>query len=152
MSYTIGEAAKEFGIAASAIRYYDSLGILPGLKRKGAVRIFDEADMERLYLIECYKLSGMNMREIKSLCSMVDEKRDAARRREIFHSKHQAVLDSIEELKVTEKILRYKCWLYDRAIELGLEDAAKVLDIMEMPEDIAEGRELLRIKHKKDNK
>ena len=71
MTYTIGEAAKEFGIAASAIRYYDSLGILPGLTRKGGTRIFDEKGMERLRLIECYKLSGMNMREIVAIFALV---------------------------------------------------------------------------------
>lgn len=149
MTYTIGEAAKEFGIAASAIRYYDSLGILPGLKRKGSVRIFDEMDMERLRLIECYKLSGMNMREITALCSMIDEKRNAAQRREIFHAKHDAIVAMMEELKETEKILRYKCWAYDRAIELGLEDVALVLDHCEMPPEIAEGKELLSKRHTK---
>lgn len=152
MTYTIGEAAKHFGIAASAIRYYDSLGILPGLKRKGSVRIFDERDMERLKLIECYKLSGMNMREITSLCSMIDEKRDAGKRREIFHNKHSEILRMIEDLRSTEKILRYKCWLYDKAVEMGLDDVAKVLELCELPPDIMEGKTLLAMSHEKDGR
>lgn len=152
MTYTIGEAAKEFGIAASAIRYYDSLGILPGLTRKGGTRIFDEKGMERLRLIECYKLSGMNMREIVAIFAMIDEKRDAAKRREIFHNKHNTIIDMIEELKETEKILRYKCWIYDRAVEMGIEDVTQVLDYVELPEDIAEGKELLSKRHHKGGK
>lgn len=147
MTYTIGEAAKEFGIAASAIRYYDSLGILPGIERKGGTRIFDEKVMGRLRLIECYKLSGMNMREIVDLFAMIDQKRDAAARREIFHSKYDTICEKIEELKETEKILRYKCWIYDRAVELGLEDVSEVLNLMELPEDIAEGKALLSKRH-----
>ena len=149
MTYTIGEAAQEFGSAASAIRYYDSLGILPGLERKGGTRIFDEKCMERLRLIECYKLSGMNMREIVAIFAMIDEKRDASVRREIFHDKHKAIINMIEELKETEKILRYKCWLYDRAVERGIEDVAEVMKFVELPPEIAEGKELLSKRHTK---
>ena len=149
MTYTISEAAQEFGIAPSAIRYYESLGILPGLARKGSVRVFSEKDMERLRLIECYKLSGMKMKEIVAIFAMIDEKRDVAKRREIFRNKHQTILEKIEELHETEKILRYKCWIYDRAVEMGLEDVSQVLGQVELPPEIAEGKALLSQRHGK---
>ena len=147
MYYTITEVAKEFGIAASAIRYYDSLGILPNLERKGSTRVFDEKGIERLRLIECYKLSGMKMKEIVEIFAMIDGKRDVEKRREIFYNKRQAIRDMIDELQKTEKILNYKCWIYDRAVEMGFEDVAKVLDHVELPQEIAEGKALLGERH-----
>lgn len=150
MTYTIREAAKAFGAAASALRYYESLGLLPGLTRKGNTRIFTEKDMERLRLIECYKLSGMKMKEIVEIFAMIDEKRDVAARRKIFHDKHRVILGKMQELAETEKILQYKCWIYDRAVEMGLEDVSQVLDLVELPPEIAEGRALLSQRHGKE--
>ena len=34
MSYTIGELAKKFNIAPSALRYYEKEGLIPGVKEK----------------------------------------------------------------------------------------------------------------------
>ena len=36
MSYTIGELAKKFNIAPSALRYYEKEGLIPGVKRKAS--------------------------------------------------------------------------------------------------------------------
>ena len=56
MSYTIGELAKKFNIAPSALRYYEKEGLIPGVKRKASgAREFEAKDCEVLLLIDCLK-------------------------------------------------------------------------------------------------
>ena len=43
MPYSIGEIAKQGGVAASAIRYYEKLGMIPKAERQGGKRRFSDA-------------------------------------------------------------------------------------------------------------
>ena len=63
----IGEVARKAGIAPSAIRFYESVGLLPRASRQGGQRRFS-ADLE-LYLaiIEFARKAGFTIAEIKFL-------------------------------------------------------------------------------------
>ena len=45
MSYTISEAAEKVGIPPTTIRYYDKEGLLPNIKRKNGIRVFEDIDL-----------------------------------------------------------------------------------------------------------
>jgi len=51
----IGEASRDAGISASAIRYYERRGVLPRAKRVSGTRRYDDADVDRLRLITYYR-------------------------------------------------------------------------------------------------
>ena len=61
----IGEVARKVGIAPSAIRFYESVGLIPRASRQGGQRRFS-ADLE-LYLaiIESARKAGFTIAEIK---------------------------------------------------------------------------------------
>ena len=63
----IGEVARKVGIAPSAIRFYESVGLLPRVSRQSGQRRFS-ADLE-LYLaiIEFARKAGFTVAEIKLL-------------------------------------------------------------------------------------
>jgi MerR family redox-sensitive transcriptional activator SoxR len=63
----IGEVAERSGIAASAIRYYESEGLLPRPDRRNGRRVYDEAIVDQLGLIDLAKAAGFSMAEIKKL-------------------------------------------------------------------------------------
>jgi MerR family redox-sensitive transcriptional activator SoxR len=65
----IGQVAKRAGIAASAIRYYESEGLLPPALREGGRRVYDEPVLDRLSFIELAKKSGFTVAEIRKLQS-----------------------------------------------------------------------------------
>jgi DNA-binding transcriptional MerR regulator len=45
----IGEVAERVGVTPRTIRYYEEIGLLPGGSRvKGAHRLYDDNDVERL--------------------------------------------------------------------------------------------------------
>ncbi len=59
MLYTVGEMAKELGIPASTLRYYDQEGLLPFLERSSSgMRMFTDADYETLMVIGYLKNQG----------------------------------------------------------------------------------------------
>lgn len=52
MRYSIGEVSRRFGIAVSALRYYDEIGLLPPAGRRGTVREYGRDELRRLALIQ----------------------------------------------------------------------------------------------------
>ncbi len=63
----IGEVAERSGIAASAIRYYESEGLLRPPARRHGWRVYDESVLDRLRLIDLAKRAGFRVAEIKTL-------------------------------------------------------------------------------------
>jgi len=61
----ISQVARQTGIAASALRYYEKQGLITSLNRKGARRIFAPAVIERLGLIALGQAAGLSLDEIK---------------------------------------------------------------------------------------
>lgn len=63
----IGEVARRSGIAPSAIRYYEKLGLVPRAERRGGKRVFGEEVLDRLALIRVAKTAGFRVTEIRAL-------------------------------------------------------------------------------------
>ncbi len=64
---SIGEVGRRAGIAPSAIRYYESEGLLPDPARQSGRRVFDASVLERLRVIDLAKRSGFTIAEIRHL-------------------------------------------------------------------------------------
>ena len=64
---TIGELAERAGLAASTIRYYEEMGLLPRPARASGRRVFDEETLDRLLVITFAKEAGFSLREIRQL-------------------------------------------------------------------------------------
>ncbi len=64
---TIGQIAAASGFAASAIRYYESVGVLPIPKRRNGRRVYDEAAIDLLRAIRVAKAAGFSVEELRIL-------------------------------------------------------------------------------------
>ena len=72
MNYTIKKVSEMTGLSIPTIRYYDKEGLLPDLQRKeSGYRVFSDRDLEAIDLIECFKESGLTIREIRHFMSLV---------------------------------------------------------------------------------
>ncbi|BBX38683.1 MerR family transcriptional regulator [Mycobacterium simiae] len=67
MSLTIGEVARESGVAATTLRYYEQIGLLPTPTRQGGQRRYDDAVLARLEVIRLCKSAGFALDEIQLL-------------------------------------------------------------------------------------
>ena len=70
----IGAVARELGLTARAIRYYEEYGLLrPAVRVKGADRLFDDSDVQRLGEIKRLReVIGFSLAEIKELLDTDD--------------------------------------------------------------------------------
>ena len=69
--FAIADLAREFGISARAIRFYESKGLLTP-ERVGNTRIFRRRDRARLMLILRGKRLGFSLRDISDYLSLYD--------------------------------------------------------------------------------
>ena len=60
----IGEVVKRSGVPASTLRYYEQLGLLQALGRRGLRRQYDEQVLERLALIGLGQAAGLSLQQI----------------------------------------------------------------------------------------
>ena len=64
---TIGAIAQQAGIATSAVRYYERIGLLPKSERVNGQRRFDPAIVQWLKLIQFAQQAGFTLDEINTL-------------------------------------------------------------------------------------
>ncbi|HEU4781693.1 MAG TPA: helix-turn-helix domain-containing protein [Steroidobacteraceae bacterium] len=60
----IGEVAKEAGIPASTLRFYEAKGLVASVGRRGLRRQYDHKVLERLALIALGRSAGFSLDEI----------------------------------------------------------------------------------------
>jgi MerR family redox-sensitive transcriptional activator SoxR len=64
---TIGQIAREAGLKTSAIRYYESVGLLPEPRRESGQRRYGNATLRRLRVIDVAKRAGFSLDEARVL-------------------------------------------------------------------------------------
>ncbi|MDQ2716619.1 MAG: MerR family transcriptional regulator [Chloroflexota bacterium] len=69
---TIGEVARHAGIRASAIRYYESVGLLPLPRRVGGQRRYYAEILRRLAFIQAAQAVGFSVAEMQMLLHELD--------------------------------------------------------------------------------
>lgn len=60
----IAEVARQAGVPASTLRYYEEQGLIASIGRRGLRRLFDAGVLERLALIALGRAAGFSLEEI----------------------------------------------------------------------------------------
>jgi DNA-binding transcriptional MerR regulator len=77
-SYTIGQVAERSGFTATALRYYEGIGLVPPAGRSDAgYRLYDDRTLSRLAFITRAKQLGCSLEEITDLVEVWDGERCA---------------------------------------------------------------------------
>ncbi len=76
----IGELAKKADISTSAIRYYESIGLMPITKRVNGQRRYDIKVLDQLKFIKTAQLAGFTNQEITTLLEGFDEQASPSER------------------------------------------------------------------------
>ena len=94
---TIGELAHKAGLATSAIRYYERVGLLPRAARVSGQRRYGEDALARLAFIDAAQHAGFTLAEIRELADRADDAQELARpMRELSARKLPEVRAAIE--------------------------------------------------------
>ena len=110
-------------LPATTLRYYDKEGLLPFVERReSGYRVFSDADIAMLRVIECLKKTGMSIKEIRQFTDWVRQG-DASlgQRHQLFLERRRAVEEQMAELRKTLDLINYKCRYYEEALAAGTE-------------------------------
>jgi MerR family redox-sensitive transcriptional activator SoxR len=91
----IGELARRTGFAPSALRYYETLGLLPTPKRHSGRRVYGEEALDRLSFIRFAQRCGFQLDEIGVLLRIDSRRGVSARLRELAERKTHEIDDLI---------------------------------------------------------
>ena len=69
---TIGEVARRAGVAASTVRYYEAIDLLPEPVRERGQRRYDESVLGKLGFIGVAQSAGFSLDQIKQLVEGID--------------------------------------------------------------------------------
>ena len=123
-TFPIGEVAERAGIESSAIRYYESLGLLPKPIRVGGKRRYGGDVLDRLALIALAKDAGFTVKEIRQLVSdFAPDSGPAERWRRLATRKLAELDEQAARLRRMRRVLRL-------ALDCGcvdLEECAPIL-------------------------
>ncbi|WP_462424640.1 MerR family transcriptional regulator [Fusobacterium ulcerans] len=122
---TITEVSKQFDLTPDTLRYYERIGLIPPVSRnKSGVRDYDENSCRWIQLMKCLRKAGVQIEaliEYVALFQKGDETVDA--RKGILIEQRNQLLDKLEDIKKTIKILNRKIDRYEdglMTIEKGL--------------------------------
>lgn len=130
--YTIKEVSELMNLPISTIRYYDKEGLLPFIERKASgYRIFSDTDIQMLKVIECFKSTGMSIKDIKQFIEWVKLGDDSLQERyNLFVERKKVVEEQMSALQKQMDIINHKLWYYQTALEAGTEDIHKKKHIL----------------------
>src|SRR5712691_9684498 len=119
---TIGEVARRARLQASAIRYYERIGLLPSPQRVSGQRRYEADVLKRLVIIEVAKRAGFRVDEIKQLFRGFGKEIPAFQRWQVLAQRKIAEMDElIAKVKEIKRLLKKA----DRCKCLELEDCGR---------------------------
>ena len=126
MGYTIKQVSEMTGLSVPTLRFYDKEGLLPELKRKeSGYRVFSEEDLYSIELIDCFKKSGMQIREIRHFMALVKQGDASLEERLAICQRHVKRLEEkMEDLRRALDHSLQTLEFYEIAAETGSEALA----------------------------
>ena len=115
---TIAEVSKKYELSADTLRYYERIGLIPGVNRnKSGIRDYTEEDCRWVEFIKCMRNAGLPIEvliEYVSLFQQGDETIKA--RKELLIEQRKQLLGKMEDMKRTIERLNYKIERYEQGV------------------------------------
>jgi len=103
-SLGIGDAARAAGVAPSAIRYYESAGILPKSPRQNGIRRFTPDVIDMIKVIRFCRAAGVPVRQLRWIA---DERPGPTSRRDAWSNVVRARIADLESaMREAERMRR----------------------------------------------
>jgi DNA-binding transcriptional MerR regulator len=116
---TVAEAAREAGVSAHTLRYYERAGLLTPVERNGSGhRRFTPEEVEWVVMITRLRATGMPIRRIREYAELVWAGEGNERERlAIMEAHREQVLRQLAEIERNLELIDYKIGLYRGRLE-----------------------------------
>jgi MerR family redox-sensitive transcriptional activator SoxR len=102
----IGLVAQLSGIRASALRYYESEGLIEPARRVNGRRRYDRGVLDRLAIIGMAQSVGFTIAEVKTLLAGIDADRLSKSWKKHMSAKLDQLDDDIRRMRTMQRMLR----------------------------------------------
>ncbi len=111
---TIAEAARQTGISAHTLRYYERIGLLDRVARDGDRRRFGDDDLARVEFLRCLRATGMPIRRMREYVELVRRGPTTGDERRYLLEEHRvAVLSELDRLQRELVVIEKKIAIYN---------------------------------------
>lgn len=128
----IGEVSRQTGMSASTLRFYEEIGLIRSVGRRGLRRQFDARVLERLALIALGRSAGFSLEEIARMFApdgkpRIDRRLLAARAEELDRRIRQltAVRDSLRHAAACPAPSHMECPTFRRLLRAAASGAGE---------------------------
>ena len=109
----IGDIAEQAGVSTRALRYYEEQGLLPARRTASGQRVYEQAAVERVQLIQQLFAAGLGSRVIAELLPCVDSGDATAASLAVLQRERERITRAIADLEQARAQL-------DRVIDISL--------------------------------
>jgi MerR family redox-sensitive transcriptional activator SoxR len=102
---SIGEVARRAGIRASAIRYYERVGVLPPARLVHTKRRYSPDIFQQLLLIQCAQAAGLSIAEMRLVLNPAEDTHMAGGWRALVHHKLLEMEQRKRDIEQMQRIL-----------------------------------------------
>ncbi|QEN07675.1 MerR family transcriptional regulator [Oceanispirochaeta crateris] len=113
--YSLKEMKELSGLSEDTLRYYEKIGILPGISRlPNGHRQYSQHDLDWLQFVLCLRSTGMPLKEIKTYREL-QERGDSTvlQRKVLLLSQKEKILGELDTLHLALKRINHKIEYYD---------------------------------------
>ncbi|GAA4229596.1 MerR family transcriptional regulator [Actinomadura meridiana] len=117
-SYTPAETAEKSGFSIDTLRYYEKIGLLPGIARNAAGRrVFSDGDLGWLTMLRCLRETGMPLAEMRRYSLLVQAGAETVQERlDLLQDHDRRVEERIARLREQQDQVRMKIGFYTDAL------------------------------------
>jgi DNA-binding transcriptional MerR regulator len=125
---SIGEAARQSGVKAPTIRYYEQIGLLPAPPRtSGNRRHYDSGELRRLAFIRHARELGFEIEAIRTLLTLHDNPKQSCNAADAIA---RARLAEVEQRIVSLSALKAELQLMIEGCSQGRVDHCRVIEVL----------------------
>ncbi|NLI92580.1 MAG: MerR family transcriptional regulator [Peptococcaceae bacterium] len=115
---TIAEVSEKFDISQDTLRYYERIGLIPGVNRtKGGIRDYSEEDCRWIEFIKCMRNAGLPIEVLIEYVTLFQQGDDTIEaRKQLLTEQRKLLIEKMEKMKKTIERLNYKIEQYEHAV------------------------------------
>lgn len=122
MTRSIQDASAETGVSRDTLRYYEKIGILPGIARsRSGHRRFTDDDMGWIKLVQCLRATGMPIEDLHAYAELMQQgDSTAGDRLRILERHRRRISEEMAGLQAALELVERKIAGYDEILARGL--------------------------------
>jgi MerR family transcriptional regulator, aldehyde-responsive regulator len=115
---TITEVSKKYDLTQDTLRYYERIGLIPGVNRKkSGVRDYNDEDCRWIEFIKCMRAAGLPIEVLIEYVALFQQGDSTAEaRKELLIDQRNQLIARIDDMQKTLERLNFKIERYEQAV------------------------------------